>query len=210
MSDRTDALGTGGQAGVRHGAQAVGQRHTLDLQGGVHFLMEVDERAAIAKRSDGFTDEIRSVLRESNIPYTSVDRDGQGILVRLSKAEDLGRARSKIALSAPELLLADVDGQPAALRATIPNTFVNTIVDEAIDQNMTTLRNRINALGVAPTGATVDFFKSKGMQYPPEYGPLAAVTPGTPGGLPARGTWAGGRILGRVAARHIAGHGGRW
>src|SRR4249919_1216765 len=41
----------------------------------------------------------------------------------------------------------------------------------------------INALGVAPTGATTDFFKSKGMNYPPEYGPLAAVTPGTPGGL---------------------------
>jgi len=41
----------------------------------------------------------------------------------------------------------------------------------------------INALGVAPTGATVDFFKSQGMQYPPEFGPLAAVTPGTPGGL---------------------------
>ncbi len=41
----------------------------------------------------------------------------------------------------------------------------------------------INALGVAPTGATVDFFKSKGMKYPPEYGPLAAVTPGTPGGI---------------------------
>ena len=41
----------------------------------------------------------------------------------------------------------------------------------------------INALGVAPTGATVDFYKSKGYQYPPEFGPLAAVTPGTPGGL---------------------------
>src|SRR6476646_2967099 len=41
----------------------------------------------------------------------------------------------------------------------------------------------INALGIAPTGATVDFFKNKGMNYPPEYGPLAAVTPGTPGGL---------------------------
>ncbi|MEE4278747.1 MAG: gamma-glutamyltransferase [Halieaceae bacterium] len=41
----------------------------------------------------------------------------------------------------------------------------------------------INALGVAPTGATPEFFRSKGMVYPPEYGPLAAVTPGTPGGL---------------------------
>jgi gamma-glutamyltranspeptidase/glutathione hydrolase len=41
----------------------------------------------------------------------------------------------------------------------------------------------INTLGVAPTGATSDFFKSKGMNYPPQYGPLAAVTPGTPGGL---------------------------
>jgi gamma-glutamyltranspeptidase/glutathione hydrolase len=41
----------------------------------------------------------------------------------------------------------------------------------------------INALGVAPTGATADFFKNKGMKYPPEFGPLAATTPGTPGGL---------------------------
>src|SRR5215813_3989954 len=41
----------------------------------------------------------------------------------------------------------------------------------------------INALGMAPTGATADFFKSKGMKVPPEYGPLAAVTPGTPGGI---------------------------
>src|SRR6187401_3679522 len=41
----------------------------------------------------------------------------------------------------------------------------------------------INALGVAPTGATPEFFKSKGMAYPPAFGPLAAVTPGTPGGL---------------------------
>src|SRR5512139_687963 len=41
----------------------------------------------------------------------------------------------------------------------------------------------INALGVAPTGATAEFFKTKGLAYPPEYGPLAAVTPGTPGGL---------------------------
>src|SRR6185436_10876972 len=41
----------------------------------------------------------------------------------------------------------------------------------------------VNALGVAPTGATVEFFKSKNMKYPPEYGVLAAVTPGTPGGI---------------------------
>ena len=41
----------------------------------------------------------------------------------------------------------------------------------------------INAMGVAPTGATVEFFKSKGYNFPPEYGPLAATTPGTPGGL---------------------------
>jgi len=41
----------------------------------------------------------------------------------------------------------------------------------------------VNALGVAPTGATADFYRSKGMRFPPEYGPLAAITPGTPGGL---------------------------
>jgi preprotein translocase subunit SecD len=121
----------------------------LDLQGGVHFLMEVDERAAITKRSEGFTDQVRATLREGNINYTNVERDSQGILIQLASADDVNRARSRIATAAPDLQVVAVDGQPAALRASIPGAVIKTIVDQAIEQNMTTLRNRINALGVA-------------------------------------------------------------
>ncbi len=137
---------------VPHWLEAIGGKPMslgLDLQGGVHFLMEVDEKAAIEKRSEGFADEIRSVLREAEIPYENVSRDSRGILVQLKGASDYSRARNKIAASAPELVLAEEPGQSAALRATIPDTFIKQIVDEAIEQNMTTLRNRINALGVA-------------------------------------------------------------
>src|SRR5881392_1692416 len=61
----------------------------------------------------------------------------------------------------------------------------------------------INALGVAPTGATADFFKGKNMKYPPEYGPLAAVTPGTPGGLMTMLAEFGTMSLGAVLAPAI-------
>lgn len=137
---------------VPHWLEAIGGKPMslgLDLQGGVHFLMEVDEKAAIEKRSEGFADEIRSVLREAEIPYNNVTRDSRGILVQLKGEADYSRARNKIAASAPELSLAEEPGQPGSLRASVPDSFVKQIVDEAIEQNMTTLRNRINALGVA-------------------------------------------------------------
>jgi preprotein translocase subunit SecD len=121
----------------------------LDLQGGVQFLMEVDEKAAIGKRSDGFLDEIRAVLRENQIAYSTVNRDAAGIHVVLKRAEDIGRAQNQIASSAPELVLASDPGQPAGLLATIPDAVIKKITDDAVEQNMTTLRNRINALGVA-------------------------------------------------------------
>ncbi len=57
-----------------------------------------------------------------------------------------------------------------------------TDLDDAMEGAKDVIERRINALGVAPTGATPAFYKGKGMNYPPEYGPLAAVTPGTPGG----------------------------
>ena len=121
----------------------------LDLQGGVHFLMEVDQKAAIEKRSDGFLDEIRSVLRENQIPYTTVSRTPAGIQVQLKNIADAGRARNQIAASAPELTLNTDAAQPTVLLALIPDTVMKKITDDAIEQNMTTLRNRINSLGVA-------------------------------------------------------------
>jgi preprotein translocase subunit SecD len=121
----------------------------LDLQGGVQFLMEVDEKAALEKRSEAFLDEIRAVLRENQIAYTSVTRNASGIHVTLKRAEDVNRARNEIASSAPELVLATDSSQPAALLATIPEAVTKKITDDAVEQNMSTLRNRINALGVA-------------------------------------------------------------
>jgi len=121
----------------------------LDLQGGVHFLMEVDQKAALEKRTEGFLDEIRAVLRENQIPYAAVSRTPAGIQIQLKRAEDVNRARNQIASSAPELVITPDNAQPTNLLASIPAAVIKQITDDAVEQNMSTLRNRINALGVA-------------------------------------------------------------
>ena len=113
----------------------------LDLQGGVHFLMEVDEKSAIEKRSEGFLDNIRGVLRENQIVYSNAVRNGTRIQVQL-KPEDISRARNKIGASTPELVLSTDQAQPNLLFATIPDALIKQFTDEAVEQNMTTLRNR--------------------------------------------------------------------
>jgi preprotein translocase subunit SecD len=119
----------------------------LDLQGGVHFLLEVDENAAIEKRSEGYVDEVRGVLREAQIPIAGITRSGTGIRILLRKPEDLTRAHNLVAASAPELVLANDGASAATLVATIPPTEIKRIADDAIEQNMATIRNRTNALG---------------------------------------------------------------
>jgi preprotein translocase subunit SecD len=119
----------------------------LDLQGGVHFLLEVDENAAIEKRSEGYVDEVRGVLREAQIPIAGITRSGTGIRILLRKPEDLTRAHNLVAASAPELVLANDSASAATLVATIPPTEIKRIADDAIEQNMATIRNRTNALG---------------------------------------------------------------
>ncbi len=121
----------------------------LDLQGGVHFLMEVDQKAALEKRNEAFVDEIRSVLRDNQIAYTTVSRTPAGIQVELRRGEDASRALNRIAASAPELQLNADAANPARFLAVVPASEIKRIADEALEQNMTTLRNRINALGVA-------------------------------------------------------------
>jgi len=121
----------------------------LDLQGGVHFLLEVDEKSALEKRSEGFLDEIRTVLRDNQIPFTSVTRLGTVITVQLRNPSDIGRAQNQITSSAQELALSIDPAKPGVLTATIPNAEIKRITDDAIEQNMATIRNRINALGEA-------------------------------------------------------------
>ncbi|MBC7655607.1 MAG: protein translocase subunit SecD, partial [Frankiaceae bacterium] len=152
----------------------------LDLQGGVHFLMEVDEKAAIEKRSEGFLDGMRSVLRDNQISYSNAVRNGTRIQVQL-KPEDMSRARNKIAASAPELVISTDQAQSNLLTATIPDALIKQFTDEAVEQNMTTLRNRINELGVAEPvvqrqGASRIVVQIPGLQDPTEAKKMIGAT----------------------------------
>ena len=119
----------------------------LDLQGGVHFLMQVDQKAAIDKHLDAVVEDVRVVLRDSRVRYESVTRrPDNSIVVRLVDAADADAARKKILVSQPALRL-DTSGQTVTLQ--IPETEMQRMMTDALNQNLGTLRNRINALGVA-------------------------------------------------------------
>ena len=120
----------------------------LDLQGGVNFLLEVDQKAAIEKRSNAFADEISTVLRDGKFAYTSVSRTADGVQVDIKNASDMGAVRNAIAREAPELELVPDPSRPTRLLARITPTVIKEIMDGAIEQNRTTLDNRINSLGV--------------------------------------------------------------
>jgi preprotein translocase subunit SecD len=120
----------------------------LDLQGGVHFLMEIDQAAALDKRENAFADDIRGLLRDNRVRYTAVDRTQSGIQVALRTAEDRDAAFTLMVRELPELLVED-GAQPNSLRARIREAELKAILDNALDQNIGTLRNRINELGVA-------------------------------------------------------------
>ncbi|MFN7551185.1 MAG: protein translocase subunit SecD [Pseudomonadota bacterium] len=123
----------------------------LDLRGGVHFLMEVDQRAALEKQAERKTDDIRSMLRNNDIRYRSVTRGAQGIVVTLPTDADRNAAFTRISTDLPTVTLADgpaVEGG-VTLVATISEAAVRQEMNAALQQNISTLRNRINALGVA-------------------------------------------------------------
>ncbi|KFN41489.1 protein translocase subunit SecD [Arenimonas metalli] len=120
----------------------------LDLQGGVHFLLEVDQQAAIDKRTNGFADEISAILRDGKFAYTSVSRTAEGIQVLLRDGADMARVRAAISRDAPELELVFDEAQPERLLARVTPAQIKAIIDGAIEQNRTTLDNRINSLGV--------------------------------------------------------------
>jgi len=118
----------------------------LDLQGGVHFLLEVDQAAAREKREDGYVEEVRVLLRDNDVSYKTVVRDADGMLVTLAKAEDRARALNLIAQSLPQLVVAG-DSGGEILRLTVSPQELQKIANDAIEQNITTLRNRVAALG---------------------------------------------------------------
>ncbi|MDH5823342.1 protein translocase subunit SecD [Luteimonas sp. RD2P54] len=119
----------------------------LDLQGGVHFVMQVDQQAALDKRVEAYAEEARVTLRENRIRYQSVERRGDGAIVaNLAPGADLDAALSVLAAAQPTL-----NREPGDNRITIrlPEAELEQIARDAIDQNITTLRNRIDEIGVA-------------------------------------------------------------
>lgn len=119
----------------------------LDLVGGVHFAMQVDKKAAVDKRFDAFADDIRTSLRDGRVGYRSVERNGINTLrVVLSNPADADKAHAALAKAQSTLTFTD---DAAGILATVPQAEMQQIASSAIEQNLTTLRNRVNELGVA-------------------------------------------------------------
>ncbi len=123
----------------------------LDLRGGVHFLLQVDMKAALDKAADRYTTDIRSLLREKKVVYAGVAREGTNVVVRFREAADRNKARTDIELAFPDLILRDADAPGGELRlvAGLKPEAQKKIQDGAVQQNITILRNRVNELGVA-------------------------------------------------------------
>lgn len=122
----------------------------LDLQGGVHFLMEVDQKAALEKRENAYLDEIRGALRDAKFGDYDASRGVDGIAIRFKNAQDLLRAESLLMKGFPALQFSRPDnGNGLLLKAQAMPAEAKRIADGAVDQNITILRNRIDALGVS-------------------------------------------------------------
>ncbi len=122
----------------------------LDLRGGVHFLLQVDMKGALTKRLDSISADLRSLLREKGIRHSGIERDKQGITIRFRDADTRNQAQVLLADSQPDLVLANVqEGAEFKLVATLKPEAGKRIQEYAIKQNIVTLHNRINELGVA-------------------------------------------------------------
>ncbi len=122
----------------------------LDLRGGVHFLMQVDMKSALAKKAESFANDIRGALREQRIQYSGIARDGQLITVRFREAGLRDKALASIARDMPDLELRTVDDAgDFRITAGLRIEAQRSTQEFALQQNINTLRNRINELGVA-------------------------------------------------------------
>lgn len=124
----------------------------LDLRGGVHFLMEVDMDAAARKAEDRYVSEIRTLLRENKVRYKTIGRQGSGgVLVRLRDDSQLDPATGVIEKEYSELSVDEFDNDSgeAQLLVRIDDTAMLETKKLALQQNITTLRKRVNELGVA-------------------------------------------------------------
>ena len=151
-----DTLGSGyvvalnGATTVPAWLQAIGAKPMflgLDLRGGVHFLMQVDRQAALQKRFDATAEDIRVLLRDNRIRYTSVEPDGKGaVIAKLGAGQDVGKAQKLIVR---DMATYQIDTEGEQLSVRIPQAELEKMLTEAVQQNIGTINNRINELGVA-------------------------------------------------------------
>jgi preprotein translocase subunit SecD len=122
----------------------------LDLRGGVHFLMQVDMRAAVDKRLDTLASDIRTLLREKNIRHAGINKTPAAIEIKFRDADTRTRAEDAIRSQVRELTFREEgSGENLAIIATLSPAAQKEIQDNALKQNITTLHNRVNELGVA-------------------------------------------------------------
>lgn len=122
----------------------------LDLRGGVHFLLQVDMKAALDKRSESDAADIRRLLRKKDIRYSSVTRESKRVTVKFRDAATRDRGRDEIAKSYSDLTLTDEgSGDDLRIVTTLRPEAEKKIQEAALQQNILTLRNRVNELGVA-------------------------------------------------------------
>ena len=122
----------------------------LDLRGGVHFLLQVDMKAALDKAAERYVGDFRGSLRKERVSYLGVSREGQSVQIRFSQASELAKAEKILAKEYPDLTLKESDsGNDKLLIASLNPPAQKRIQEFALKQNIQTLHNRINELGVA-------------------------------------------------------------
>ncbi|MDP1683920.1 protein translocase subunit SecD [Hydrogenophaga sp.] len=119
----------------------------LDLRGGVHFMLQVDMASALQRRADVMVADLRTLLREKGVRHGGISRNGQTLELRAGDAQTLGVASDLIRTQFPDLVLTDTPD--FRLIATLRPEAARLVQEQALKQNITTLHNRINELGVA-------------------------------------------------------------
>ncbi len=122
----------------------------LDLRGGVHFMLQVDMQAALSKKAESLAGELRSAMREKSIRHGGISRNAQTVEIRFRDAAMVESAKRLIQDQFPDLVVAEsVDAGETKLVASIQAVAARKVQEQALKQNITTLHNRINELGVA-------------------------------------------------------------
>ena len=122
----------------------------LDLRGGVHFMLQVDMQAALTKKTESLAGDIRTALRDKNIRHSGIARDGQAIDVKVRDEATRQAVANLLADQFQDLQVAVTpEGSELKLRASIKPEATRQVQEQALKQNITTLHNRINELGVA-------------------------------------------------------------